>query len=201
MRVKGIRVALALGAAIAALGVLGLILGQVGTRDDIARHPDGGGPLASTDDPWSMGLDPQNEAVWSQGIYVCSLGGEEVILESVAPTGGFGSFRYLGSRVREFTPSGSDNPIFSNNGFPPNVPDDLQTVDRYHVTAGCSLDERSATYTEILLGIGRVGDSGGGWTGEEVSYRVGDRRYILELKFAIAVCGSAIQLDTCPKPS
>lgn len=190
-----------MGAAIAALGLAYLILGQVGATPDVVRHPDGAGPLASTDDPWSMGLDPQNETVWSQGIYVCSQGGEEVILESVAPTGGFGSFRYLGARVREFTPSATNNPIFSNNGFPPDVPDDLHPVEGYHVTAGCSLDVRTTTYTEILLGIGRDGDGGGGWTGEEITYRVGDRQYILELKFAIAVCGSAVQLDTCPKPS
>jgi hypothetical protein len=191
--------AIGLGAAVAALGLAYWIVTPSTPQLEVTRHPDNVGPLASTDDPWSMGLDPQGETVWSQGIYVCSRDGKDAVLESVTPTGGFGSYRYLGARVREFSPSESHSPLFSTIGFPPDVPDDLLAIEGHDVSAGCSADDRRHTYTEVLLGIARDGGRGGGWTGQEIGYRVGDRRYVLELAFTIAVCGSDVDVDVCPR--
>ena len=52
-------------------------------------------------------------------------------------------------------------------------------------------------YTELLLGVARRGDSGGGWLGEEALYHVGDRQYVLVLDYVVMVCGPSVPKPYC----
>jgi hypothetical protein len=183
-----------LGAAGAALGLL--LLAAMPPAP--SRHATGAGPLSTAGEPWSMGLDPAADDRWTLGIYLCATDpADRLVIDSVTPVRAFGTYRFLGAQIREFAPTEADGPIISIPGYPPDVPGPLRDVAGFTVSAGCSAAERSATYTELLLGIGRGGKDAGGWLGEEVAYQVGSRRYVLALGYAMLVCGAAAPEGYC----
>jgi hypothetical protein len=183
-----------LGAAIAALSLVAL-----GSQQSSARtHKPGGGALTTLGDPWSMGLDPTRGDRWSLGIYLCATDPTIVpVLDSVTPSRTVGSFDFLGAAMRRFAPTNSDPPIISVDGFPPIVPDTLVPVAGYRIEAGCSRAVEFSNYNELVLGVGRHGDSGGGWLGEDVHYHVGDRAYVLALDYVVVVCGPGAPASYC----
>jgi hypothetical protein len=142
-------------------------------------HADGAGPLASSARPGSesMCVDPSVGATeWTFGTRLCVQPGmAAATLRSIAPTKTVGTgWRLLGSGVRTFSPSESHMPIISVDGYPPpaqQVPDPIVPVASYRVTTQCS-DDPAAPYTELLLGLARTGNDGGGWQGIEIDYDV-----------------------------
>lgn len=183
-----------LGAAIAALSLIVL-----GSQLSSARsHGPGGGPLTTLGDPWTMGLDPTHADRWSLGIYLCAADPTVVpVLDSVVPSRTVGSFDFLGAVARQFAPTNANPPIISVDGYPPIVPDALVPIAGYRVEAGCSRGAEFANYNELVLGVGRHGDSGGGWLGEDVHYHVGDRAYVLSLDYVVIVCGPGAPANYC----
>jgi hypothetical protein len=158
------------------------------------RHGPGGGPLTTLGDPWALGLDPKHTDRWTFGVYLCRADPSATpVIDEVVPVGTVGAFAFLGSSVRRFTPTSSHPPILSADGYPPTLPDAIVPTSGYRVSDGCSRDEEFANYNELLLGIAKQGDSGGGWAGEEVRYHVGDRQYVLALEYVMVVCGPAVQ--------
>jgi hypothetical protein len=183
-----------LGAVAAALGLLMLLANPVGPT----RHASGEGPLSTAGEPWSMGLDPAHEDRWTLGIYLCATdAGSPPVIASVTPVRSVGTYQFLGGLIREFVAGDAHTPIISIAGYPPNVPDRLREVAGFVVTASCSPEGGSATYTEALLGIGRDGEGGGGWLGEEIAYHVGGRQYTLALDYTMLVCGPAVPEGYC----
>jgi hypothetical protein len=183
-----------LGAASAALGLL--LLAAI--PDGPILHATGEGPLATAGEPWSMGLDPASDERWTLGIYLCATDpADRPVIDRVTPVRSFGTYRFLGAQIREFAPTEVDGPVISIAGYPPDVPGQLRDVVGFTVSAGCSPEERSAMYTELLFGIGRDGEDGGGWLGEEVAYHVGSRRDVLELDYAMLVCGPVAPQGYC----
>jgi hypothetical protein len=79
------------------------------------------------------------------------------------------------------------------DGYPPALLDKLQPAAGSTVADGCSPEEEFANDNELLVGIGKQGESGGGWRGEEVRYHVGDRPYVLSLEHVMVVCGPTVQ--------
>ena len=95
-----------------------------------------------------------------------------------------GGLRYLGSRVRTFTPTEADTPIVSIGGWPPPedaVPDQLSPIAGFGVATPCAATSVGPTYTELLLGFERVGEDGGGWEGLYVDYLVNGERKTLQI--------------------
>jgi hypothetical protein len=191
---RSARVVIGLGAAVAALSLV-----LVASRpSNIEVHGPGNGPLTTVGDAWSMGLDPKPADRWTLGIYLCAADPTSApVIDSVEPVRTSGSFEFLGAALRRFAPSNANPPLISLDGYPPDVPDDLQPVAGYAVEAGCSREEEFASYNELLLGVAQRGDSGGGWLGEEVHYHVGDRRYVLALDYVVMVCGPSVPKGYC----
>ena len=163
-----------------------------------SSHADGAGPLASSAQPGSesMSVDPSAGATeWTFGTRLCvQPGTAAATLGSIAPTKTVGiGWRLLGTGVRSFSPSAAHMPIISVAGYPPpsqQVPDAILPVASYVVTTVCS-DDPAAPYTELLLGLARTGNDGGGWQGIDIDYEVGglERRLILDHSFLI--CGDS----------
>jgi hypothetical protein len=169
------------------------------------RHLDGDGPLASLDGGFeSMAVDPQpGVTAWTFGMPLCvHQGTDRATLESVEPTETVGSgFAELGTGVREFTPNPSHQPIISVEAWPPPVsyvPDVLRPVADFDVETQCG-NGPDAPYTELLIGLGRVGLEGGGWKGIEVGYVVDGRHRVVALNHNILICGPDIA-DDCAVP-
>jgi hypothetical protein len=116
------RVAVGLGAGLAALGLLFWLQPWAPTM-----HGPSGGPLRALGDPWSMGLDPNNSDRWTLGIYLCAADPASTpVLDSVSPVQTLGSFDFLGASLRQFVPSNSHPPILALDGYPPDVPDRIE---------------------------------------------------------------------------
>jgi hypothetical protein len=141
-----------------------------------------------------MGLTLGQADRWTLGLYLCGTDPSiPAVIDSVSPVGTLGAFQFLGASLRRFTPSSSHEPILSMYGYPPALPDKLQPAAGSTVADGCSPGEEFANYNELLIGIGKQGDSGGGWRGEEVRYHARDRHYVLSLEYVMVVCGPAVQ--------
>jgi hypothetical protein len=191
---RHIRVVVGLGAAGAALSLLLLL-----SRPSVpVLHGPGEGPLTAPGDAWAMGLDPAYLDRWTLGIFVCASDATSgPVLDSIRPVRTVGSFGFLGASLRRFTPSDAHPPIISLNGYPPNVPDTLIPAEGYRVGDGCSPEDEFAGYNELVLGIEKQGESGGGWLGEEVSYHVGENHYVLGLDYVVMVCGPLVPAGYC----
>lgn len=186
----------ALGIVIVALAA-GVVLGPPALRS----HADGDGLLASNGRPVpeSMSVDPNRSAdAWTFGIRLCTVPPDrEVDLRDISARNTLGTgFKYLGARVRTFTQTTTHTPIISVAGFPPPpgfVPDQLDPVNGTAVTAACS-NGIGQPYTELLVGMGRVGsgrvgDDGGGWQGILIDYTSGGQQYRLSLDHNLLICG------------
>jgi hypothetical protein len=188
------RVVVGLGAALAALGFAIFWFRPFAPTD----HGPGEGALTAPGDPWTMGLDPAPADRWTLGIQLCAAEPPSVpVLDSVTPTGTVGSFDFLGASMRRFAPTNAHPPLLSVTGYPPDIPDTLVPVAGYAVQADCSREAEFADYNELVLGIGRRGDSGGGWLGEAVRYHVGGRQFVLRLDYVILVCGPSVPQQYC----
>lgn len=191
-----------LGAIIAlGLAILLIVAGAAWLRQPGSeRHLDGEGPLGDEGGP--AGWTKINDSVggtltaWSYGIRLCRFSGDQpAVLDSVSPDSTVGSgFSFLGAKVRAFTVDWVDSkhtPIISVAGYPPPtnyVPDELHDVKGFEVTSPCN-HPPEGTYTELIVGLGRVGDDGGGWKGIDVAYTVGGQRHVLVLDIGLFICG------------
>ncbi|HVD47862.1 MAG TPA: hypothetical protein VNG70_11330 [Candidatus Limnocylindria bacterium] len=176
-----------------------------------AHHLDGQGILGSSGDPGSIvavGFDPIiGGPTWSVGLELClTQSGDPAVLDgSVAPTKTFGSgFQYLGAFVRQFKRSEGSTPMISVDGFPPQVPDPLHPVHEYSVNDRCQhpKTDRSAPYTELVLGFGRGTETGGGgWMGVDVGYTSGGHHHVVSLGYYFMICGPAAPPQYCGGPT
>jgi hypothetical protein len=192
---------------LAGLGALALGLALVILLYGSDRHADGMGPLASLLDPathQAMKVDPSSgDTAWTYGVPLCLFSGQTpAILESVTPTVTVGTgFRLLGIGVREFPASQTHTPIISVGGWPPlksQVPDQIQPVQGFEVSTPCGQNPNTGRYTELLIGLERVGIDGGGWQGLEIGYTVGGRHRILAVRYDVEICGTRV---SCEVPS
>jgi hypothetical protein len=201
--------ALSLPVVVVLAGVL-LVVGPGFWPGGSLRHPDGGGPLGSegAPAPFTKANDPEGGAynVWTDGIRLCLFSGNEpAVLDSVSPDSTVGSgFNFLGAKVREFEVDWTTHqPIISVFGYPPPknyVPDPLFDVKGFQVTSLCT-QPPTGSYTELLIGFGRVGDDGGGWQGIDISYSVAGHPHILVLDDCLLVCGASVTMCTPPGAS
>ena len=192
-----------------AAGVVALIVLSLAARAVVLgpeHHADGGGPLSSLVPGTRIGnaLDPTASGRVTFGIELCLLTGEDVaVIDTVGPSATVGTgFRYIGSLARTFDPEpGVDSryePIGSVEGFPPPAsfaPDHLSEAIGYRVQVRCRHDDPPQTYTELLLGFERAGDSGGGWHGIDVGYVFGGRHRIVSLAYDFCYEGFAVTRD------
>lgn len=192
--------ALALG--LLALGVVSVIaVVALSATPGTGRHSDGGGPLASLNGPGSetMAVDPNaadHPTAWTYGLRLCAAEpGASIVLRSVAATSPVGSgFRFLGAGVREFLPGPDHTSIIGVDGYPPPskfVPDPVAAVAGFPVRTPCTNDP-AAPYTELLVGLGRTSDDGGGWKGIDVVYESGGRTRVLAIDHNLLICGAAV---------
>lgn len=181
--------------------VLLIVLGQLGP----VRHSDGAGVLASLDRPGGEEMAVSRVpgvSSWTFGMRLCVTSANAVaIIDSVGPTLPVGAgYRFLGASARAFDLSPSHTGIISVDSYPPPatfVPDPLTDAVGYSVTTPCR-DEPSGPYTELLVGLGVLSDSGGGWRGVDVKYTSGGRQYVLAIDFTILICGDAVKADCAP---
>ncbi len=187
-----------LGVAVATLGLVFMLVRASG-NGQTEHHRDGEGPLASTGDPLhheASAFDAvKGGPAWTLGYQLCLFEGDQpAIIESVTPTRTVGDgFGFLGARVRQFSPTAAHTPILSLDGYPPALPDTLQPAKGFSVTTPCSKTGPPSTYTELLIGFGRVpAPGGGGWRGIDVRYTAGGRSRVVTLGYDILICGSAV---------
>ena len=197
-------------AVLAGLGALALGLAFAILLNGSERHADGEGQLASLLDPaahQAMKTDPSSgDTSWTYGGPLCLFSGQTpAILESVTPTATVGiGFQLLGIGVREFDPSQTHTPIISVGGWPPpkdQVPDQIQPVQGFEVSNPCGQSPNTGGYTELLIGLGRVGIDGGGWQGLEIGYTVGGRHRILAVRYDVEICGTTVSCEVPASPS
>jgi hypothetical protein len=183
-----------------AAGVAALVLALSVVLGSTTRHGDGQGPLASLNESGSesMAVDPTRTGAtsWTYGIRLCVQSSDvPAVVEGVAPTATVGDgFRMVGLGLREFDPSADHAPIISVDGYPPprrDVPDTPASVPGFVVRTPCALDPTSR-YTELLVGLERIGAAGGGWRGLDVTYTADGRRYVLAIEHDLLICGPAI---------
>ena len=167
------------------------------------HHADGSGPLSSLGPGTTIGnaVDPTGSGRVTFGVELCLLSGEDVaVIESVGPSAAVGTgFQFLGSLARTFDPEpgvGSPHePVGSVDGFPPPArfaPDHLSDAIGYAVQVRCRHDRPPQTYTELLLGFARTGDTGGGWRGIDVGYAFAGRHRVVSLAYDFCFSGSAV---------
>jgi hypothetical protein len=192
------------GLSLLGIGGLVLALGFVGAPPE--RHADGDGPLVSVNGGFeAMAVEPvAGVTAWTFGMPLCvEAGADAVTLESVTPSAAVGSgFVVLGTAVREFTLNQQHTPIISVSAWPPphdQVPDDLAPVPGFSVWTACDAG-RSGPYTELLIGLGKSGNDGGGWKGIEVGYTAADRHRIVVLNHNILICGPSVATE-CRDPT
>jgi hypothetical protein len=170
-------------------------------------HEDGAGPLGSEGAPvhLSKANDPLGGSItsWTYGVRLCLLGGADpAILESVTPRATVGSgFRYLGASVRVFVyPGGHDAPIISDVGYPPSptyAAPPFAELRGFQVTSPCA-SPPDGPYTELMIGLARDGEDGGGWSGVDIAYTVGGMHRVLRLDRDLLICGRSV--DLCQPP-
>jgi hypothetical protein len=147
-----------------------------------------------------MQVDPvSGDTSWTYGLELCLASGTTpAILESVSPTSTVGGgFRFLGEGLRTFVLTQTHRPIISVGSWPPLhdvVPDAIQPVSGFAVFTPCEQGGKGA-YTELLIGLGRVGTEGGGWRGLEIGYRAGGRHRVLTLDHDLEICGSTVSCE------
>jgi hypothetical protein len=175
----------------------------------VRHHLDGDGPLASTGDPHttqSFAFDPTIAGpTWTVGIPLCIAQAKPPLTLDgyVAGTRTVGrAFRVVGTYVRRFTPTRTNTPIMSANGFPPAVSDSLHSPSGFQISDPCQFGpnpSRSMPYDELLVGIGRVtpSDDGGGWMGVDIGYSMGGRHYVVSLGYDILICGRSVGPPYC----
>jgi hypothetical protein len=164
------------------------------------HHPDGGGPLGSVGrDAWEMkGIDPSGDpgvSACTFGVPLCvATGTADPILESVSPSVVVGDgFSLQGLTVRQFVRSAGNEGINSVSGWPPSaieVPHPQSPVTAFVVTTRCATTYEPPS-TELLIGFGKTGPAGGGWTGIDVAYSVAGREYLLHVRRDIYICGTS----------
>jgi hypothetical protein len=144
-----------------------------------------------------MSVDParSDASAWTFGLRLClAQTGQSAVIRQVGPAATLGSgFRDLGIGIRMFEPTLSHEPIISVPGFPPptdKVPDSLANVSGFEVATPCTNTPRQQ-YTELLIGLGKIGDDGGGWKGIKVDYEVDGRSFTLLIDHDLLVCGKA----------
>jgi hypothetical protein len=166
------------------------------------RHLDGAGPLASLNGPGSemMATDPSaagHPTSWTFGLRLCLASGTDpAVIESVAPTVSIGTgYRFLGAGIRQFQLTRDHTTVIGLSAWPPprtEVPDTLADVRGYVVSTPCSEPANSGAYTELMIGLGREGDDGGGWNGIDVGYSVAGRHRVLVIAHDLFICGPAV---------
>jgi hypothetical protein len=196
------------------LAILGLVILPAVSCEltaGVVRHEDGAGPLGNEGGARShitSARDPQGGRYtsWTDGVRLCLASGTQpAVLSDVAPHATVGSgFVFLGTRVREFTYEPLVHSFISSVvGFPPPttyVPDALHEVAGFAVTSPCSQPPSGAS-TELLTGLARSGDDGGGWQGIDVAYTVGTQSYVLFINEDLLICGTSVPLCSPPTPS
>jgi hypothetical protein len=158
------------------------------------KHADGAGILASSGSPDfhnSFGRAARLTGPVTGGIRLCLQSGTApAVIEKVEPDQVVGAgWHYLGASVRVFTPSEGHSTIISIDGYPPPLPDVLQSAVGFGVTTTCG-PVGTGPYTELLIGLEPVGTAGGGWDGIDVTYRVGGAEYVLVVRQALVQCGT-----------
>ena len=167
------------------------------------HHADGAGPLSSLGPGTRIGnaVDSTASARVTFGVELCLLSGEDVaVIEAIAPSTTVGTgFRFIGSLMRTFDPEpgveSPHEPIGSVDGFPPPAmfaPDHLSDAVGYAIQVRCQHDRPPQTYTELLLGFERTGDTGGGWHGIDVGYAFAGRHRVVSLAYDFCFIGSLV---------
>jgi hypothetical protein len=152
-----------------------------------------------------MRVDPASgDTSWTYGVALCLASGTTpATLDAVAPVSTVGTgFRLLGVGVRTFRFTPSHHPIISVSPWPPPpgvVPDEIHPIRGYSVSTPCQ-HVAGMDYTELLVGLGRVGTTGGGWHGIAIDYHVGGDRRVLVLDHDLQICGTSVSCDI-PKGS
>jgi hypothetical protein len=191
---------------LAGLGAVGLIVvvlvAMLLLRAPGAKHADGDGILASNGTPDfhnSWGRDARFTGPVTGAIRLClARGTEPAVIESIGPDRIVGSnWQYLGASVRVFTPSAGHTTIISMDGYPPPLPDTIQTAVGFGVTTPCG-DVGNGPYTELLIGLAPGDPAGGGWDGIDVTYRVAGVESVLVVRQAFVQCGTTPQPGYCP---
>lgn len=195
------RVAVALIVLIVGLGAAALTTLNL-TRGS-GQHDDGAGVLASNGQVVSarMGMDPAAnfDGTWTFGLRLCRAdpAAPPPVLSAVRPREVVGTgFRHLGTLLRSFDQTASHTRISSVNGYPPPrdlVPDVLVEAEGTVIDEACH-KEYVAPMIEVLVGLKRVGDTGGGWSGILVDYQVADDARTLHVDLEWLICGSAVPL-------
>ncbi len=192
----------------AAIGVVGLgavlIVGANAAFGSPGAYRDGEGPLASADDPQafqSMAVDPSRSGgPWTFGVRLCVKdSADPAVITSVGPESTIGAgFEVLGTQVRDWSPTQTDSPIISVDRWPVSTHAELHPAVGFTVTQPCS-EGVLARYTELLIGLARVGTSGGGWQGILVGSDVSGKHGVLAIKQNIAICGPSV-IALCAGP-
>ena len=171
------------------------------------RHLDGAGPLASRNDAGheSFAALPRDGVVaWTYGTRLCLASGTDpAIIDTVTPAATVGTgFTVLGVRVRQFVPTSTHEILISTDAFPPpasEVPDSLSDAHGYAVSTPCT-DAVGSPYTELLVGLGKLGDDGGGWKGIDIAYTIGGRQMVVFLNHDMLICGTSLP-EKCQGPA
>ena len=162
------------------------------------RHGPGEGPLDTVGDPWSMGLDATKADTWTVALTMCRRDASATpVLDTIGPRERVGEVALLGTGARSFRPDERHLPIISLPGWPPDSATAIEPVEGFAVEQGCRATDLRRRTTELLVGLGERGGVGGGWLGQDIAYRVGDQRFVLELDYDFLVCGSATPAAQC----
>ena len=186
----------ALGAAVVALGAVSAYLllptaYKDGEGGALAAHNETGHSLVA--------VDPTGKTTssWTFGLRLCLRETTPVTLEAVEPVTTVGQgFRLAGIGVRRFDAGEGHTPIFSVDGFPPPtamVPDRIDPIPGFEVTTACG--GAIGPRTELLVGLTREGDDGGGWQGLRVRYRVSGRPATVDVNQDFLICGASVSCD------
>lgn len=184
----------------AALGMMVLAVSCGG----VVSHRDGEGPLVSFGDPDGfsrMAIDPMTGVdAWSFGMPLCiEDAGTVATLHEVAPTDTVGSgFQFAGAFIHEYAASRGETGIISMDGFPPVLPGNLMSVNEHVFQTDCTPGQDLAA--ELIVGLRMTGADGGGWTGIDLSYSIGNRDYVLQIRNEMFICGDSV-LQFCGPPS
>ena len=146
-----------------------------------------------------MAIDPQAGVdAWSFGMPLCLEEPDAVAtLDEVVPSDTVGSgFELVGAVLHEYTVSSGETGIISVDGFPP-AAESLLPVEGYVLEIDCTPGQDRAV--ELVVGLRMTSGEGGGWLGADVSYRVGDRDYVLEIHNEMLICGDSV-VEFCQGP-
>jgi hypothetical protein len=205
-RMRRRRPALVVVAVVAAVALIAVAATAYALNRGPDHHADGAGPLSSLGPGTKIGqaVDPTASGRVTFGVELCLLTGEDVaVIEAVEPSATVGTgFRFVGSLIRTFDlEPGVDSPhepIGSVDGYPPPArfaPDHLSDAVGYAVQVRCQHDRPPPTYTELLLGFERTGETGGGWHGIDVRYAYAGRHRVVSLAYDFCFLGSLVKSE------